>query len=287
MNQQGLAHHGIKNPGNVHWNLSVAQLVEEAVRRGEGILTNSGALNASTTPRTGRSPRDKWVVDAPSIHDEIWWSKVNTPMTEDVYLRLRDEALNYLNGRDLFVVDATVGADPRYEMPIRIITEYAWHALFVKQLFRRLPTARLASHIPEWTVINACNFEPDAKKYGLNSNAAIVLDIPRKTVLVTGSKYAGEMKKGIFTVLNYTLPKQGVLSMHCSANVGQGDNDAALFFGLSGTGKTTLSADPNRGLIGDDEHGWTDTGVHQPHSRTRAADLGSYQVRFCHRERRG
>jgi len=260
MNHYGLEDLGIKQPGKVQWNLSVAQLVEEAIRNGEGILTNSGALNASTVPRTGRSPRDKWVVDAPSIHDEIWWSKVNTPMPEETYLRLREEALNHLNGRDLYVVDATVGADPRYEIPLRIVTEYAWHALFVKQLFRRPSMEKLATHVPEWTLINACDFEPDAKKYNLNSNAAIVLDIPRKTILVTGSKYAGEMKKGVFTALNYVLPKKGVLSMHCSANVGK-NGDAALFFGLSGTGKTTLSADPNRDLIGDDEHGWSDTGI--------------------------
>jgi len=255
-----LEQHGIQDPGTVHWNFSVAGLVEEAVRRGEGSLTNTGALNALTVPRTGRSPRDKWVVDAPAIHNEIWWGKVNVPMAEDVYLRLRAEALAHLRGRDLFVVDAYVGADPRYRMPVRIITEHAWHALFVKQLFRRIPRTELDGHQPAWTVINACNFQPDQKKYGLNSNAAVVLDIPRKTVLVTGTKYAGEMKKGIFTVLNYTLPKQGVLSMHCSANVGK-DGDTALYFGLSGTGKTTLSADPNRGLIGDDEHGWSDQGI--------------------------
>jgi phosphoenolpyruvate carboxykinase (ATP) len=238
----------------------VANLVEEAVRRSEGSLTSSGALNAITTPRTGRSPRDKWVVDAPSIHNEIWWGKVNVPMAEATYLQLREEALQHLSNRELFVVDAFVGADPRYRMPVRIVTEYAWHALFVKQLFRRMPRAELEGHVPEWTVINACDFQPDQKKYGLNSNAAVVLDIPRKTVLVTGSRYAGEMKKGIFTVLNYTLPKMGVLSMHCSANIGK-DGDTALYFGLSGTGKTTLSADPNRGLIGDDEHGWSDQGV--------------------------
>ena len=260
MNHYGLEHHGILQPGKVHWNLSVAQLVEEAVRRSEGILTDSGALNAVTTPRTGRSPRDKWVVDAPSIHNEIWWSKVNTPMPEETYLQLRGEALNYLNGRDLFVVDASVGADPRYQIPVRIITEQAWHALFVKQLFRRPALAELAKQVPEWIVINAGKFQPDAKKYNLNSNAAVILDIPRKTILVTGTQYAGEMKKGIFTVLNYTLPKKGVLSMHCSANIGK-EGDTAIYFGLSGTGKTTLSADPSRGLIGDDEHGWSDQGV--------------------------
>jgi len=260
MNHYGLEHHGILQPGKVHWNLSVAQLVEEAVRRREGILTDSGALNAMTVPRTGRSPGDKWVVDAPSIHDEISWSKVNAPMAEDIYLRLREEALNYLNGRDLFVVDACVGADPRYEMPIRIITEQAWHALFVKQLFRRPLPEDLATQVPEWVVINAGRFQPDPQKYNLNSNAAVVLDIPRKTILVTGTQYAGEMKKGVFTALNYILPKKGVLSMHCSANIGNA-GDTAIFFGLSGTGKTTLSADPNRGLIGDDEHGWSDQGI--------------------------
>ena len=260
MSRYGLEHHGIVQAGNIHWNLEVAQLVEQAIKRGEGQLTNTGALNAMTAPRTGRSPRDKWVVDAPEIHEEIWWGKVNVAMPEETYLRLREEALAYLRGKDLFVVDAFVGADPRYEMPVRIVTEQAWHALFVKQLFRRAPQEKLASHKPEWTVINAGKFQPDAKKYNLNSNAAIILDIPRKTVLVTGTQYAGEMKKGIFTVLNYTLPKQGVLSMHCSANVGKA-GDAAIFFGLSGTGKTTLSADPQRDLIGDDEHGWTNTGV--------------------------
>ena len=260
MNKHGLEQHGILQPGKVHWNLSVAQLAEEAVRRREGILTASGALNAITVPRTGRSPRDKWVVDAPSIHNEIWWGKVNVPMAEDVYLRLREEVLNYLNGRDLFVVDACVGADPRYELPIRVIAEQAWHALFSKQLFRRPSPEQLATYAPEWTLINACKFQPDPAKYKLNSNAAILFDIPRKTILVTGSLYAGEMKKAVFSVLNYVLPKRGVLSMHCSANIGSA-GDTAIFFGLSGTGKTTLSADPKRGLIGDDEHGWSDQGI--------------------------
>jgi phosphoenolpyruvate carboxykinase (ATP) len=260
MSRYGLEHHGIVQAKEIYWNLGVAQLVEQALKRGEGQLTSTGALNAMTAPRTGRSPRDKWVVDVPEIHDEIWWGKVNAPMSEETYLRLREEALGYLRGKDLFVVDAFVGADPRFEMPVRIVTEQAWHALFVKQLFRRAPLERLASHVPEWVVINAGKFQPDQKKYNLNSNAAVILDIPRKTVLVTGTQYAGEMKKGIFTVLNYTLPKKGVFPMHCSANVGKA-GDAAVFFGLSGTGKTTLSADPKRDLIGDDEHGWTDAGV--------------------------
>lgn len=260
MGETSLKQHGITRAKRIHWNLSVPQLIEEAVKRGEGVLTSSGALNASTVPRTGRSPNDKWVVDSPAIHDEIWWGKVNVPMSPQTYERLRAEALAYLRGRDLFVVDAYLGADPRYQMPIRVITELAWHALFARQLFRRVPPDQLASHQPEWVLINAGCFQPSAKKYKLNSDAAVVVDFPGKTVLVTGSLYAGEMKKSMFTVLNYTLPKQGVLSMHCSANVGK-EGDTAIYFGLSGTGKTTLSADPQRGLIGDDEHGWSNTGI--------------------------
>lgn len=260
MSQYGLEHHDIVRPGKVHWNLSVAQLVEEAVRRGEGTLTFNGALNALTGKRTGRSPRDKWVVEEPSSKDRIWWGKVNQPIAEDNYLTLRQEVLAYLQGRELFVMDGFAGADPRYTMPIRIITEFAWHNLFVKQLFRRATPEQLESHVPEWTVINACRFLADPKKHRLNSETFIVVDFARKTVLIGGTEYAGEMKKSIFSVLNYVLPLKGVLPMHCSANVGSA-GDVALYFGLSGTGKTTLSADPARGLIGDDEHGWSDDGV--------------------------
>ena len=252
--------YGIAQPGAVHSNLSVAQLVEESIRRGEGILTSSGALNAMTGKRTGRSPRDKFVVDEPSSRNRIWWSKVNRPISETDYLALRQEVMNYLRGRELFVVDAFAGADPRFTMPIRIITELAWHALFVKQLFRKVAPDQLDNHAPEWTVINACRFLADPKKYNLNSEAFVILDIARKTVLIGGTEYAGEIKKGIFSALNYVLPMKGVLPMHCSANIGK-KGDVAIFFGLSGTGKTTLSADPDRALIGDDEHGWTDTGV--------------------------
>ncbi len=260
MSQYGLEHHGIVGPGKVHWNLSVAQLVEESVRRGEGLLTSSGALNAMTGKRTGRSPRDKWVVEQPGTRDKIWWGKVNQPIAEETYLGLRQEVFAYLQGRELFVMDGFAGADPRYRMPIRIVTEYAWHNLFVKQLFRRATAEELKEHVPDWTVINACRYLADPKKHQLNSEAFIVVDFQRKTVLIGGTQYAGEMKKSIFSVLNYVLPQKGVLPMHCSANVGKA-GDVALFFGLSGTGKTTLSADPQRGLIGDDEHGWSDQGV--------------------------
>jgi phosphoenolpyruvate carboxykinase (ATP) len=168
--------------------------------------------------------------------------------------------LAYLQGRELFVMDGFAGADQRYSMPIRMVTEFAWHNLFVKQLFRRATPEQLKSHVPEWTVLNACRFLADPKKHKLNSEVFIIVDFSRKTVLIGGTQYAGEMKKSIFSVLNFVLPQQGVLPMHCSANVGNA-GDVALFFGLSGTGKTTLSADPSRGLIGDDEHGWSDQGV--------------------------
>jgi phosphoenolpyruvate carboxykinase (ATP) len=260
MSQYGLEHHGIVRPGKVHWNLSVARLVEESVQRGEGLLTASGALNAMTGSRTGRSPRDKWVVEEAAIKDKIWWGKVNQPISEESYLGLRQEVMAYLQGRELFVMDGFAGADPRYTMPIRIVTEFAWHNLFVKQLFRKATPEQLKTHVPEWTVINACRYLADAKKHKLNSEVFIIVDFQRKTVLIGGTQYAGEMKKSIFSVLNYVLPQKDVFPMHCSANVGA-KGDVGVFFGLSGTGKTTLSADPNRGLIGDDEHGWSDQGV--------------------------
>ncbi len=260
MSYYGLEHHGIERPGNVHWNISVTRLIEEAVRRGEGKLTATGALNAMTGTRTGRSPRDKWVVEQSAIKDQIWWGKVNQPMAEDTYSALRHDVLHYLKGKELFVMDGFAGADPRYTMPIRIVTELAWHSVFVKQLFRRATREQLQKHVPEWTVINACHFHADPARHKVNSEAFIVVDFARKTVLIGGTQYAGEMKKSIFSVLNFVLPAKDVFPMHCSANIGA-KGDVALFFGLSGTGKTTLSADPNRMLIGDDEHGWSDTGV--------------------------
>ena len=260
MSHHRLENHGIVQPGKVHWNLSVPQLVEEAVRRGEGMLTSSGALNAMTGKRTGRSPRDKWVVEEPSSKDKVWWGKVNQPMAQADFRNLKKEVMEYLRGRELFVMDGFSGADPAFTMPIRIVTELAWHNLFVKQLFRRATEDQLKTHVPEWTVINACKLHVDPKKFNLNSETFIACDFGTRTVLVGGTEYAGEMKKSIFSVLNYVLPLKGVLPMHCSANVGP-KGDVAVFFGLSGTGKTTLSADPSCGLIGDDEHGWSDQGV--------------------------
>jgi phosphoenolpyruvate carboxykinase (ATP) len=253
---------GIVRPGQVYANLSAPHLVEAALARGEGLLTASGALVAHTGKRTGRSPSDKFLVQYPGTAsaDRIAWGKVNQPIAPEVFERLYARVAAYLQGRDLFIVDAYAGADPRFGLPIRIVTEFAWHALFAQQLFRRLDTAMLSAHIPEWTVMSAPRFHADPAVDGTKSETAVILDVERKLVLICGTEYAGEIKKSIFSVMNYVLPLSGVFPMHCSANIGA-DGATALFFGLSGTGKTTLSADPERKLIGDDEHGWSDVGV--------------------------
>jgi phosphoenolpyruvate carboxykinase (ATP) len=259
---QDLSALGIIRPGRVYANLSATQLVEMALARGEGELAASGALVARTGKRTGRSPGDKFLVQYPNSSSaaRIAWGKVNQPISPAAFERLRARVAAYLQGRDLFVVDATAGADARYGLPIRLVTEYAWHALFARQLFRRLDPAALADHTPEWTILSAPRFHADPAIDGTKSETAVILDVERKIVLICGTEYAGEIKKSIFSVLNYVLPLNGVFPMHCSANIGA-DGASALFFGLSGTGKTTLSADPERRLIGDDEHGWSDDGV--------------------------
>src|SRR6266508_1191807 len=253
---------GILRPGQIFANLAVPHLVEEAVARGEGVLTVKGALVARTGKRTGRSPGDKFLVryEGSESAERIAWGKVNQPIAPEVFDRLLARAAAYLQGRDLFVLDAAVGADPRYTLPIRLVTEFAWHALFAQQLFRRPDAAALATHQPEWTIIGAPRFFADPEVDSTKSETAVVVDVERKIVLICGTEYAGENKKSIFSVMNYGLPLRGVLPMHCSANIGA-DGDVALFFGLSGTGKTTLSADLARKLIGDDEHGWSDEGV--------------------------
>lgn len=250
----------VLSSGKTHYNLSVAQLVEAAIRRGEGMLTASGALRAETGKYTGRSPKDKFIVDEPSVHDKISWGAVNQPIDEAKFDKLYHDVLEYLNGKELFVFDGFAGADPAYRLPIRVVNEYAWHNLFVHQLFVRPSAEELKEHQPGFTVIAAPGFEAKPAVHGTNSETFIIINFSQKTVLIGGTKYAGEMKKSIFSVMNYLLPEKQVLSMHCSANVGE-KGDVALFFGLSGTGKTTLSADPNRRLIGDDEHGWSDKGV--------------------------
>jgi phosphoenolpyruvate carboxykinase (ATP) len=257
-----LARLGITRPRHVFANLSAARLVEEALARGEGALAASGALVAQTGKRTGRSPGDKFLVQYAGSEsaERIAWGKVNQPIAPEAFERLRARVNAYLQGHDLFVVDAYAGADPHYGLPIRMVTEFAWHALFARQLFRRIEGDALASHRPEWTIVGAPQFYADPQVDGTKSETAVIMDVEQRLILICGTEYAGENKKSVFSALNYVLPLQGVLPMHCSANMGPG-GDVALFFGLSGTGKTTLSADPKRKLIGDDEHGWSDEGV--------------------------
>lgn len=251
---------GIPNPKVVHHQLSPAGLVEHAVRRQEGVLTSLGAFAAFTGPRTGRSPKDKFIVKEPSVEPHVNWGSVNQPMAPATFARLRDLMTAYLQNRELFVFDGYVAADPTHSISLRVVSEKAWHNLFARCLFRRPTPAELEAFTPEWTVLHAPDFHPDPTRDGVNSDVAVAISFEQKLVVAAGANYAGEIKKSIFTILNYLLPRKGVLSMHCSANVGAG-GDVALFFGLSGTGKTTLSADPDRRLIGDDEHGWGEDGV--------------------------
>jgi len=256
----GVDRHGLVDHGNVYWNLPAAQVYEHTVRASLGTIAANGALVVNTGQHTGRSPNDKFIVEEPSSKDDIWWGKVNRPISEANFDRLLTRVQKHFVGRDLFVRDCFAGADPDYRLPIRVINESAWHNYFAACLFICPEPGSTADHVPEYTILNAPSCMADPKQDGTNSEAFIVVHPGRKIVLIGGTAYAGEIKKSIFTIMNYLLPKRGVLSMHCSANVGEG-GDLALFFGLSGTGKTTLSADPERGLIGDDEHGWSDTGV--------------------------
>jgi phosphoenolpyruvate carboxykinase (ATP) len=244
----------------VHTNLSAAQLVESAILRGEGRLAANGALVAYTGARTGRSPKDKFIVDDAITHSQVDWGRVNLSFEPERFDELLKRVTEHTLGRDRFVQDLYCGADPAYRMPIRVITEYAWQALFVRQLFVRPEAEELAAHAPEFTVIAAPEFEAMPERDGTRSGAFILTDFTRRIILIGGTKYAGEIKKSIFGVMNFLVPQRDVLPMHCSANVGA-DGESALFFGLSGTGKTTLSADPDRCLIGDDEHGWSPAGI--------------------------
>ncbi len=252
---------GLQPRGTVHWNLSPAALYEHAVRRQEGQIASGGAFSAITAPHTGRSPNDKFVVREAGSEGDIWWGKVNQPLQPEYFEILRDDVVRYLADRDeLFVRDVLAGADPQYRMSVRFVTTNAWHALFVHNMFIRpdIDDPRIVE--PGFTVLHAPHMQADPARHGTRSGAFVVIDFTERLVLIGGTQYAGEMKKSMFTVLNYVYPKKGVLPMHCSANVGP-DGDVGIFFGLSGTGKTTLSADSTRALIGDDEHGWSDEGV--------------------------
>ena len=255
---RGLEREGIE-AGRVRWNLSAPALYEEAVRREEGVIAADGPFVCRTGQHTGRSPNDKFVVKEPSSDANVWWGKVNKPMEQAQFDALHRDMLASLTGKELYVLDCYAGADPTYRLPVRVINEYAWHNLFCRNLFIDDPAAAAAA-APEFTIIDSPSFKADPKRHGTQSEVVIALNFAKKLVLIGGTSYAGEMKKSIFTVLNYILPLKNVLSMHCSANIGA-SGDTALFFGLSGTGKTTLSSDPERMLIGDDEHGWSDRGV--------------------------
>jgi len=257
----GLEALGIVRSGRVYWNLSPAALYEQALARAEAQLAAEGPIVARTGAHTGRSPNDKFVVKEAASEQHVHWGAVNKPIDEAKFDALHKDMMAYLQDKELFVLDAWGGTDPKYKMPIRVVNEFAWHNLFARNMFipENDPQKR-REHRPEYTVIDAPKFKADPAKHGTRTECFILVHFGRKMVLIGGTHYAGEIKKSIFSILNYTLPLQGVLSMHCSANIGE-KGDTALFFGLSGTGKTTLSSDPHRKLIGDDEHGWSDTGV--------------------------
>jgi phosphoenolpyruvate carboxykinase (ATP) len=256
----GLDRHGLVDLVEAHWNLTAAELYEHAIRNGEGLLASSGALVCTTGKHTGRSPEDKFVVDEPTTRDGIWWGKVNRPLSPDHFQSLHRRIIEYFRGKSVYVRDMFAGAEESSRLAIRVVTETAWHNLFAGQLFIRPTPGTTMDHNPQFTVLNAPGCRADPARDGTRSETFIAVDFARRKVLIGGTAYAGEIKKSIFTVMNYLLPMQGIFSMHCSANVGP-QGDTALFFGLSGTGKTTLSADPDRRLIGDDEHGWSDHGV--------------------------
>ncbi|HZB45914.1 MAG TPA: phosphoenolpyruvate carboxykinase [Pyrinomonadaceae bacterium] len=255
----GLDALGIKAPANVYWNLNTPELYEEIARRGEGLYSAHGAVVVDTGEHTGRAAKDKAIVREPSSEDKVFWGEVNKEFTQGAFDRLRDRMMQHTAGRDLFVQDTYAGADPRYRLPVRVVTELAWHSLFARTMFIN-DDAGQEQHTPEFTVVNLPSFKADPARDGTRSPTFILMDFRQRLVLIGGTSYAGETKKSVFTILNYLLPQRGVMSMHCSANVGHA-GDVAVFFGLSGTGKTTLSADPERRLIGDDEHGWSDDGV--------------------------
>jgi len=262
METYGLEKAGILNPGTVYRNLGPAQLVEAALRRGEGTLSNTGALVVTTGKYTGRSPNDKFIVDTPAVHDEIAWGKVNVPISREKYQALKKKACAYLQGREIFIFDGFAGADKKYTQKFRIVNELASQNLFIHQLLIRPNEEELAAYgEPDYTMIVAPGFKCDPEVDGVNSEAAIIIDYEAHEILVCGSKYAGEIKKSVFSTMNYVLTKMDVLPMHCSANMDPETHETAIFFGLSGTGKTTLSADASRKLIGDDEHGWSADGV--------------------------
>jgi len=259
--QYGLEYLNLKNLNNIYWNLTTSGLYEQIIRRREGLLTHLGPVLVRTGAYTGRSPNDKFIVKEPTTEDKIWWGPVNRPFTEEKFAHIWHRLQAYLQGDDVFVQDCYIGADEKYRIPLRVITEYAWHSLFARNMFIRIADMdELKNHIPAYTIIDLPKFHAVPELDGTNSEAFILLNLAQKLILIGGTSYGGELKKSAFTLINFLLPEKDVLPMHCSANVSK-EGGTALFFGLSGTGKTTLSADPGRALIGDDEHGWSEDGV--------------------------
>ena len=254
-----LSEHGLEPSGNVHWNMGPEELHQMAVELNEAKLTSDSVLLAVTGERTGRSPNDRFIVDEAGMAEQVWWGEVNRPTAPAVFDRLLVKVQEHLNSvENVFVKDAFCGADKDYRMPVRLVTEKAWHAAFMHNMFVRATEEEIPSHIPEFTILHVPEMKSSMSD-GVNSDVFVIIALDRGMVIIGGTHYAGEIKKAIFTIMNHILPSKGLLPMHCSANT-DGEN-AALFFGLSGTGKTTLSADPNRALVGDDEHGWSDNGV--------------------------
>src|ERR1700686_5047533 len=260
--EESLRQLGLDNLGKVYWDLPTSALYEEAIRRYEAALGHLGPLVGRTGQYNGRLPKDKFLVREPSSENKIAWGKINRPLDPGKFDALKHRLCAYLQGKDIFIENCYAGADEQYRVPIRIITERATAALFARTMFiRELNLEKLAQHAPEFTVVHAPSFHADPEIDGTHSEAFVLMHFGKKLILIGGTAYAGEIKKSIFTVMNYLLPQKGVMAMHCSANYGSDEKDVAIFFGLSGTGKTTLSADPGRTLIGDDEHGWSADGV--------------------------
>jgi phosphoenolpyruvate carboxykinase (ATP) len=256
-----LSDQGIDTNAEIHWNLLTAPLVEESVKRGEGLLARHGPLVVATGKHTGRSANDKFIVRDAETEGSVWWGKTNKGMTPEHFASLKADFLAHLGTKEtLFVADLFGGSQPEHRVNVRVVNEYAWHNLFIRTLLVRPEEADLASFMPEYTIIDLPSFRADPERHGCRSETVIAVNFTEKLILIGGTAYAGEMKKSVFGILNYLLPTKGVMPMHCSANIGP-EGDTAIFFGLSGTGKTTLSADASRTLIGDDEHGWSDTAV--------------------------
>ena len=255
-----LAGTGVRVAAELHANLTAPALTAHALRQGDTRLSADGALMVRTGVHTGRSVGDKFVADEPETTGDVWWGKVNQRLPREKYEVLKGRVQAYLQGRELFTQDLYAGADPNHRIKVRMVTTHAWHAQFARNMFIRPKPEELAGFKPDYVILHAPYFEADPAIDGVKSSSAVVLSFAEKTIIIAGTQYAGEIKKSIFTVMNWILPAKGLLSMHCSANIGP-DGDSALFFGLSGTGKTTLSSDPTRRLIGDDEHGWGPDGV--------------------------